>query len=207
MVIGRSPKDEIERVFPRENGIAIMRKFVVICGFIVLAGGCGGDDATSDPPSAAVADTDPEPAAPSDSDSVVAIELAPCDLVTSEDVAAVTGLTAVTTGADPVLGPNGCVFDVGLSADVFVSIDDGQGRMTSPAAMFGFYMDDVSDGAAQLIPELGSPAVYSSGFRALAVDAADGRFFAVGLSGGYPDEFAEPREILVTLAAAALERL
>lgn len=205
------------------NGIVIMRRFVVICGLLVLAGGCGGDDATSDPPSTSdppetsdppaetVVDTEPAPAASNDSDNdsdtVVAIELAACELVTSDDVAAATGMTIVTAGADPALGPNGCVFDVGLSADVFVSIDDGQGRMTSPASMFGFYMEDISDGAAELVPELEQPAVYSPGFRGLAVDAGDGRFFAVGLSGAYPDELAEPREILMALAAAALERL
>jgi hypothetical protein len=49
--------------------------------------------------------------------------------------------------------------------------------------------------------------LYSPSFRGLTVDAGSGQFFAVGLSGGYPDELAEPRELFTTLANIILERL
>ncbi len=132
------------------------------------------------------------------------MDVAPCDLVTAADVEAATGLTVVATDDDPILPSNGCVFDVGVSAEVFVSVDDGQGRSTGPAALFEAYLD--TDGA-EMIPDLGTAAVYSSAYRTLVVDAGDGQFFAVGLSGGYPPELEADREILLALGLDALARL
>ena len=200
-----------------------MRSLGVVCGLLVLSAGCGGDDTTADPPPAPVTDgvsdstgttaelpvdttadeaTTPEPEA----SSVLAVDVAPCDLVTSDEITAAIGLAVVAVDDDPVLPPNGCVIDVGVSATVFVSVDDGQGRAAGPAALFDGYTADVGE-SAELIADLGSAAVYSAQFRTLAVDAGAGRYFAVGLSGGYPDELAEPRNALVALATAAMARL
>ncbi len=73
--------------------------------------------------------------------------------------------------------------------------------------LFTNYMDLADDGTAELVADLGVAAVYSPSFRGLAVDAGDGRFVAVGLNGGYPEELAEPRDALVALASAAIARL
>lgn len=186
---------------------------------LAMLAGCGGGDTASDSISATVsgpAAAEPispdstgstEPVALTDpsaeTGSVVAMEVAPCDLVTEDDVAAATGLTVGAGDDQAFFPPNFCVFDVGVSADVFVSIDDGEDSITGPASLFAFYVDDES---GELIPDLGLAAVYSFSYRALAVNAGAGKFFVVGLSGGYPEELAETREILITLAVAALAR-
>jgi len=192
------------------------RSVGVVCGVLVLLAGCGGDDSTPNASPAASSTVgagsttgstvvDSTTIAP-DVGSVASIEMAPCELVTSPEVAAATGLTVVAVDNDPVLPPNGCVFDVGVTAEVFVSIDDGQGRVTGAASMFEGYTAEIGS-SAEPIPELGASAVYSSAFRTLAVEAGEGRFFAVGLSGGYPEELSEPLDALVALATAAIGRL
>lgn len=201
-----------------------MRSLGVVCALLMLSAGCGGDDTTADSPPVRVADGASDLATGTASDSsleatagetttpeveassVVVVDVAPCDLVTADEIAAAIGLAVVAVDDDPVLPPNGCVFDLGVSATVFVSVDDGQGRMTGPASLFDGYMADVGE-SAELISELGAAAVYSSQFRTLAVDAGAGRYFAVGLSGGYPGELAEPHDALVALATAAMARL
>jgi hypothetical protein len=97
-----------------------------------------------------------------------------------------------------------CVFDIGADSGVavFVAIDDGLGRLAGPASLYAAYVEE----GAEAISGLGESAVYSSGFRTIAVDAGGGRFFAVGVNGGY-SELAEPRDVLIELAAAALVRL
>lgn len=203
-----------------------MRKFGILLGLLAALAACGGDDTTSDTAPATVADTAPtedsdatasdiEAAVTTDSGTddatgdvtVVAVDADPCELVTAADVTAATGLTVVAVDDDPVLPPNGCVFDVGLSAVIFVSVEDGQGRMAGPAALHEGYLAEVEAGKAEEIADLGVSAVYSPSFRGLVVDAGSGQFFAVGLSGGYPDELAEPRELFTTLANIILEQL
>jgi hypothetical protein len=63
----------------------------------------------------------------------------------------------------------------------------------------------VADGEAEFIDEVGEQALCCP-FRAIAVDAGGGRFIAVSVGGGYT-ELAEPRDVLVSLARAALGRL
>jgi hypothetical protein len=175
-----------------------MRNIVVVLGLVVVLASCGGDDSASDSTPLTVPATDMSGA--------VTVDVAPCDLVTADDVEAATGLTVVAVD-DTTLDPTGCVFDLGLSADVFVEIESGQDRFGGPAFLFANYMDSVEDGSAELIPGVGVAAVYSPSFRGLAVDAGQGRFIAVGLNGGYPEQLAEPRQILVDLALAAATRL
>ncbi len=67
-------------------------------------------------------------------------------------------------------------------------------------------MAKVAEGSAETVPDLGVAAVYSQAFRGLAVDAGSGRFIGLGVNGGY-GELAEPRDVLIELAAAALGRL
>jgi hypothetical protein len=196
---------------------------VLLVAMTALTGalaGCGGDERAADSvpatesgsattenlPADTTRVTDPTPPADATSDEggVVALGVAPCDLLTPSDVAAATGLAVGAVDDAAVAPPNFCMFDVGVSADVFVSVDDGQGRSTGPASLFALYADSAD---AELITNLGTQAVYSSMYRTLTVDVGAGRFFAVGLSGGYPEELVETREILVALATMALEGL
>lgn len=193
----------------------IVRKFGVVLGLSVALVGCGGDDATSDTTSSTLPDAAPaedadaatpdttDPAADvatSDEVAVPAAAADPCELVIADDVEAATGLVVVAVD-DTALDPTGCVFEFGLTADVFVETGGLAGFM------FTNYEDLVDGGTAELIPDIGVAAVYSPGFRGLAVDIGQGRFFAVGLNGGYPEELADTREVLVALASAAAARL
>lgn len=198
----------------------IVRKFGVILGLSVVLTGCGGDDTASDTAPVTLADTasaadsdatasdneaadTAEPAVDvttSDEAAVAPVDADPCELVTVDEVEAATGLAVVAVDDDPVL-PNSCVFDFGLSADLFVETGD------RPEFLFASYMDLVDGGTAELIPDVGVTAVYSPSFRALAVDAGEGRFLSVLLSGGYPEELADSREVLVALASTATARL
>jgi hypothetical protein len=130
------------------------------------------------------------------------VEVPPCDLVNVDEVAAAAGLSVAESRDEP---PISCVFDFGEEAGVaiFVHVDDGEGRFGAPAALFDDYM---AEGSAEIIPDLGVAAVYVEGFRGLAVDAGGGRFIALGVNGGY-GELAEPRDVLIALATAALGRL
>ena len=140
--------------------------------------------------------------AAADDEVVVAADTAgSCELVTVGDVEASTGLAIVSVDEDPMFPTNGCVFGFGLSADVFLATG-GHAEL-----MFTSYMDLVDGGTAELIPDIGVAAVYSSSYRGLAVDAGQGRFLAVGLNGGYPEELAEPRAALLALASAATAQL
>jgi len=105
--------------------------------------------------------------------------------------------TSTTTTADPGIVP------VEVSPCDLVNVDDGEGRFGAPAALFDGYM---AEEGAEIIPDLGVAAVYVQGFRGLAVDAGGGRYIALGVNGGY-GELAEPRDVLVELATAALGRL
>lgn len=176
------------------------RMFVpVICALLLAACGGDGDDG------AGASTTPPTPAASSTtSGAVVPFGVEPCDLLTPGEVADATGSAVVAVAEDP---PVSCVYDLdGITADLFVAVDDAQGRMAGAAFLFAGYRDGVEAGEAEVIDGLGSAAVFSPGFRTLAVDAGGGRFFAVGVSGGY-DGLDDPRPVLTDLAATVLGRL
>lgn len=181
----------------------MMRTLGLLGGALLLFAACGGETA---PETSAVADAAPTTSSTATAEQeTVSVGVSPCDLVTAEEVSAAAGLTVVESGVEP---PISCVFDFGAEAAVaiFVNVDDGEGRFGAPASVFENYMAMVADGDAELIPDLGAAAVYVQGFRGLAVDAGDGRFIGFGVNGGY-GELAEPRDVLIELAAAALKRL
>jgi hypothetical protein len=132
---------------------------------------------------------------------VVPLDARPCDLLTAEDVGAATGLTADAGRED---GPVTCAYDLGTDTGVsiFVAIEDGQGRFSGAASLYTAYLDE----EGEMIAGIGESAVYMQAFRAIAVDAGNGRFFAVGVNGGY-SELAEPRDALVELATVGLGNL
>ena len=136
---------------------------------------------------------------------MAAIETAPCDLVTSDEVATATGLAVGEATEQP---PLSCVFPTGNDSgvDVYVNADDGQGRGSGPAAVFAAYGDLAANGSAESVAGIGEGAFYSQGFRTLVVDAGGGRFIAVGVNGGY-QALDAPRDALIAIATAALGRL
>ncbi len=176
------------------------------CALIVLSA-CGDDGgpATSSPlttsAAATTVTTTPEPTTV----AVVAVEVAPCDLLTADEVGAAAGLAVAEVVEEP---PITCVFDLGTDAgvDVFVAVEDAQGRLGGPAALFDGYADLVETGEAEAISGLGEAALYAPGFRGLAVDAGGGRFIALGVNGGH-QQLQDPRDVLVSLAGLALGRL
>ena len=193
----------------------------MLCGAVLLLAACGGETAPdttigTDAPDTTIGTDAPDttigtdaPATTTTSSAaeaeVVPVEASPCSLVTVDEVAAATGLTVVESRDEP---PISCVFDFGeeVGVAIFVSVDDGEGRSAAPAALFDGYMARVAEGSAETVPDLGVAAVYAQGFRGLAVDAGGGRFIGFGVNGGY-GELAEPRDVLIELAAAALGRL
>lgn len=160
---------------------------------------CGGDDTTATTVASTEAPTTTTEAAASG--SVVPIEAAPCDLLTADDVSGATDLDAAEGRAE---GAVTCVYDVGTDSgvSVFVAIEDGQGRFSGAASLYAAYVDE----GGEMITGVGESAVYMSGFRAIAVDAGAGKYIAVGVNGGY-SELAEPRDVLVELATAAVGHL
>lgn len=183
----------------------MVRRYGAVLGVIVMVAACGGGDDDAGGTTSATQGPEVTPAATADVVDVVAVDEAPCDLLTAADVEAATGLRVVEVVDDP---PISCVFDLGEDAgvDVFVSVDDGEGRLAGPAAVFAGYADLVADGAAEAVDGLGAGAYYSPDFRGLVVDAGGGRFFGVGVNGGF-SELAEPRDVLVGLADVMLGRL
>ena len=180
-----------------------MRTAGMLCGALLLLAACGGETAPDTTIGADAPDTTTTISA-AESD-VVPVEASPCSLVTVDEVAAATGLKVVESRDEP---PISCVFDFGedVGVAIFVGVDDGEGRSAAPAALFDSYMARAAEGSAEIVPDLGAAAVYSQAFRGLAVDAGDGRFIGLGVNGGY-GELAEPRDVLIELAAAALGRL
>jgi hypothetical protein len=137
--------------------------------------------------------------------ATVAPSSAPCDLLTADEVAAAVGIAVMAVTEQP---PISCVFDFGPDAgvDIFVAVDDGQGRASGPAALFADYSSRLDAGTAESVDGVGVAAAFDPGFRTLAVDAGSGRFIAVGVNGGY-DALAEPRSALTDLARIAVDRL
>lgn len=181
-----------------------MRLGGILCGVGLLLAACGGgaSPATVAGTDAPAATTSVTVAAEQD---VVPVEVPPCDLLTADEVSAAAQLTVAETRDEP---PISCVFDFGkeIGVAIFINVDDGEGRSRAPAAVFDGYMAMVADGSAEIVPDLGAAAVYAQEFRGLAVDAGGGRFIALGVNGGY-GELAEPRDVLIELAATAVGRL
>jgi len=184
----------------------MMRSVGVLCCTLVILAGCG-DDAVSSPDSSAhdaststtvVSITPP-------TTGVVAVDVPPCDLLTAEEVSSVSGLDVEEVGE---VSPIACVFNFGTEAgvQVVVTVDDGEGRLAGPAAVFEAYAALVEDGEAEAVAGLGEGAVYAPGYRGLAVDAGGGRFIGLAVSGGF-QHLRDPRDLLVQLATAALRHL
>lgn len=162
------------------------------------------DDASStSAPTTAPTPTGGIPSTSADSTErmVVPLDVAPCSLLTADEVGMATGLPAAAGVED---GPISCSFELtGTTVSVFVSVEDGEGRIAGGASLHEAY----SSGGGEVVDGLGESAVYSSAFRAIAVDAGGGRFYAVGLNGGYPPELDDPKDVLVGLATLALARI
>ncbi len=181
------------------------RTWVVLVFLVASCGGSsatevGDDVGTAAPPVPSVADT-----TIADQPAVVPIGIAPCDVVTTEEVEAATSLVVESVSEE---SSGSCLFDFGtdVGVAVFVTLDDGSGSSMGPANVFAGYAERVSEGAAERIADVGADAVYSSSFRGLAVDVGDGRFFAVGVNGGY-SELSDPRDSLIAIAVSVLDRL
>jgi hypothetical protein len=174
--------------------------------FVLMVASCGGDGASETVASSAPPTSTASTTSIAESDRpVVAVEADPCELVTADEVASATGLGVEEVREE---GPIGCLFDLGAEAGVavFVTVEDGQGRASGPAAVFGSYEELEAQGDAEAIAGLGERALYAPRFRGLAVDVGGGGFIAVGINGGL-GALQEPREALIALAEAALGRL
>lgn len=178
---------------------------VLACSLLMLAA-CGDGaavptDSSVDPISTSTIDVSSTPS----TIAATALDLSPCDLLTPDEVFAATGLAVEEMREEP---PIACVFDLGAEAgvDVYVTVEDGQGRLGGPAAVFEAYTALVEEGEAEAVTGLGQGAVYAPGFRGLAVDAGGGRFFGLGINGGF-QQLQDPRDALISLAATALQRL
>lgn len=179
------------------------RAAAALCCLILLAA-CGDDEPVS--ATTGVASSPPTTTATTVLEtSVVPLGVPPCELVGAEEVASAIGMPVVAGLEEP---PLSCRFDLTEVPGVHVAviIEDGAGRLGGAAAIFDGYRDLLADGEADEIPGLGSSAVYAPGFRGLAVDAGDGRFFAVAIGGSY-QALDEPGEALVLIAEAVLAGL
>jgi hypothetical protein len=187
-----------------------MRRAVGVLWCVAALAGCGGDDtgistSTTSPPQTTTEATSSLPGTTEAGPTVVPIEVAPCDLVTADEVAAAVGLPVEAGSDEP---PISCRFDLvdGDGVHVAVIIEDGQGRLGGAAAIFDGYRDLVAGGEAEEVPGLGDAALYAPGFRGLAVDAGAGRFVVFAVGGGY-QALQEPEDALIRIAEAALSRL
>lgn len=173
------------------------------CLALVLAA-CGGDDG-AEPTATMAPSVTSEQSPTAAAGKVSAIKAAPCSLITAAEVEAATGFKVLESKNDP---PISCLFDLGKDSGIaiFISIEDGQGRLMGPAAVFAAYDAAVASGQAQAVSGLGTDARYSPGFRALVVDAGEGRFFSLGVNGG-TQSLKDPKDALVALARAVLKRL
>lgn len=173
---------------------------------VVLLAACGDGGSTAETTAAPDTTGAPETTATTvaETGGIVPIDAAPCDLLTAEEVEAATGLTVEEVRDAP---PIACDFDLGPEAGVYlqVIVEDGEGRLGGAANLLREYLLLVDQGEAEVVAGVGEQAVCCP-FRAIAVDAGDGRFFAVAVGGGYA-ELAEPLEVLVSLARAVLGRL
>ena len=156
-------------------GLMVMLAVMTACGG---SSDTGGDSPEAEPDAVA---TTSASASASETAEVVAMDIAPCDLLTADEVAAATGLAVEEVRDEP---PIDCVYDLGADAgvDVYVTIEDGQGRLAAPANLLEEYLLLVADGEAEVVTGVGEQAVCCP-FRAIAVDAGGGRFIAVSVGG------------------------
>ncbi|MEZ5115197.1 MAG: hypothetical protein R2737_02910 [Candidatus Nanopelagicales bacterium] len=131
----------------------------------------------------------------------VAWDVDPCSLVTAAEVEAATGETVTGTAEQP---PITCLYTLD-GVDVFVSVEDGEGRMGGPAAVYEGYLGWLPTGEAVEVEGVGESALYAPSVRGLAVHVGDGRYLAVGVNGGF-SVLAEPQQALVEVANAAVGR-
>jgi hypothetical protein len=203
-----------------------MRTLLSIAVMVTVLTGCGGSDDAATP----AADTSPSDAAteapatetstsemsseasatgtttgPTAGGTVASTGVEPCNLLTADEVADATGFEVVDVTPMP---PVTCVYDLGedVPVDIFVAVEDGAGRMAGAASIFDDYGQRARSGDTERVPGLGSIAYFDGNFRAVAVDAGDGRYFVVGVNGGF-GELAEPRDTLIALADLAVDRL
>jgi hypothetical protein len=176
------------------------RVLVVVVSILPLVLACSGATAPTANPAVS---SEPTPGATGVAE-VVPVDASPCDLLTADEVAAATGFTVQDVLDQP---PISCAFDLGTEAgvDIFVTTEDGQGRLTGAASLFESYSAMVANGDAEFVANVGEQAVCCA-FRTIAVHAGGGRYIAIGVNGSYA-QLAEPREVLVSLAQAALGRL
>lgn len=183
----------------------MLRTVAAAVVLLMVSAGCGGGSTaeTTAPTETTVAPATTATTGVVDS-GVVPLEVSPCDLLTAPEVEAATGLTVVEVRDEP---PITCAFDLGPEAGVYIHtiIEDGEGRLGGAANLLQEYLLLVEGGEAELVADVGEQAVCCP-FRTIAVDAGGGRFFAVGVGGGY-GALAEPLEVLLTLARAVLGRL
>ena len=137
------------------------------------------------------------------SGAAVAIDLPPCDLVTTAEIETVSGFAVEQVTDTP---PIDCRFDLVADSDLYIvtAIDDAEGRLGGPAAIFLRHEDEGSESPFEPVEQVGERALYAG--RGLAVDAGGGRYFFIGVGGQYL-ELADPRDQLITLAQAALARV
>lgn len=135
--------------------------------------------------------------------AAVAIDLSPCDLVTTAEIESVTGFVVELVSDVP---PIDCRFDLATDSDLYVvtAIDDAEGRLGGPAAIFVRHEDEGSESPFEPVENVGERALYAG--RGLSVDAGGGRYFFIGIGGQYL-ELAEPRDQLIALAESALARV
>ena len=135
--------------------------------------------------------------------AAVAIDLSPCDLVTTTEIESVTGFVVELVSDVP---PIDCRFDLSTDSDLYVvtAIDDAEGRLGGPAAIFLRHEDEGSESPFEPVENVGERALYAG--RGLSVDAGGGRYFFIGIGGQYL-ELAEPRDQLIALAESALARI
>jgi hypothetical protein len=190
---------------------------MLLASFVVIAAtSCGGDEPVQDsnpttvssPTSVAAGQapaTTARPLGTTLAPAVVAVVADPCDLLTADEVEAVTGHPVVAVRPYP---PMACDFDLGPELEVYVqtSVDDGMGRLAGPANLYADYSARHDEGTAEAVTVLGAAASYDPGFRAIAVDLGEGRYIAIGIGGRYTT-LEEPREELVALAELMVARL
>lgn len=183
----------------------MVRRRAVATALLVMVAACGGRDDDLGIVTTAGDGPAVTPAATAEALEVVAVDAAPCDLLTAVDVEAATGLAVFDVVDD---APLSCTFDLGENAgvDVFIVVEDGEGRLAGPAAVFTGYAELAAEGAAEAVEGLGAGAYYAPDFRGLVMNAGGGRFIGLGVNGGHA-ELAEPRDMLVDLAQVVLSRL
>lgn len=111
---------------------------VLACSLLMLAACGDGAPTPTDSAAGLVSTSTIDVSTTSSATVVAALEVSPCDLLTPDEVLAATGLAVEEVRDEP---PITCVFDLRVDAgvDVYVTVDDGRGRLGGPAAAFEPY--------------------------------------------------------------------